>query len=219
MDKSEKKPVEAPWKTQDVLMAIPRLKQILQVSTVNNSWYRSSSQTLCLAHSPAKSLKEKSKPKNISNAFPFSSKNKRNNRTASLHTNLDFYSKTEDNTLSNKNPTEKRVQSRQRKQICIPVIQLEKSLPRNYRVRSVMINPIEVFAPEPKKKAFGCSVLDVSFPQTIFLQKKSIKKLTKQPITRDESVGIEYLNSQSSGLFSNNTLFTHYMPIFSPEIN
>ena len=217
---------EGIWRTQDVLLAIPKIQNILQVVTGKKSWNRSSSETLGVLHGTFSHTPKGRKHKIKQQDFFFTkfyNKTQRNTdrktESKQVNTSLNFYEKGDQN-LQTEN---KNARNDKRKQICIPIIKLEKSLPKNYRVRSlVLMNPPENYAPpEPKKKNSGCCVLDVSFPQTTPVKRKIPSRSNGKKILsstmRDESVGIENLNSQSSGLFSDNALFSHFVPMFYAE--
>ena len=239
----EKKPKtrENLWKTQDILLAIPKIEHFL-IKNINinthDTRYRSLSEPFYPAYSSTPATQKNKHHKKQENLFQHKfnksfvrEKNKdyKGKKTRFEENNsrirMDFF-KDEEKSFIEKSKILASHMPRmdKRKQIQIPVIKLEKNLPQNYRTRSVIISHFENKAPtEPKKKNTGCIVLEVNFPTTgpakhKFLHKAKVERNAKTAM-RDESVGIDRFYSQSSGVFSEATLTTHYMPMFSPEIN
>ena len=198
------------WRTKDILLVIPQIADILDNKSKNKKfWNRSLSQRSYIKddlnpeadkNTPKLSLKTSSMQKNQSfdsNYMKidenYQSLQGSTVKISKILPNSKFSSK------SNKKPTK-------RKQIFIPVINLEKSLPLNYKVKTLLTKRSQLpVVSIQKKKSIG-SMIEIPLPKQ--LSKKDYKALKSK--TKDESIGIEVLQSQSSGLITETGLLSRF---------
>ncbi|OMJ95992.1 hypothetical protein SteCoe_557 [Stentor coeruleus] len=207
------------WKTEEVLQVIPKIEDLLTSNLQKIQLkYRSLSESFCINNEILEkptSLKPRVShcyrrplffPNHLNNTFE---KSKKPSSRPPTCRSKNFAVQTDGN-IHKESILYARItpRIRTRKEISIPVIKLEKSLPDNRHSRTLTQNDADLF-----------KVLPFPFPLSNrkegFLKIKAKKNSTTN--TKIEGVIMDAMNTLSSGGLSQSSLMQNFVPMFSYE--
>jgi hypothetical protein len=216
--KQKQKDKASVWRTKDILLAIPKIENILKKTPKIHSYYRSISEssrfTVQTELFPLKSPIKKSPPilkSKLNQNYEFTYDNQSLTPCyTSLHLvdqNLQVESKYL-NFVYNKT---------QREPINIPVINIEKSTPRPHMHNSLTKNSGRR-KESLKHRASSSDIIETQVPKVLAQEQTCNKTRTVfKRYLHDESNNHDFLLTQSSRLITESPLTAHFFPVFPTE--
>ncbi|OMJ73016.1 hypothetical protein SteCoe_28393 [Stentor coeruleus] len=209
------------WKTEEVLQVIPKIEDLLTPNLQKIQLkYRSLSEPFCINNEILEkptSLKPRTSqcnrrplffPNHLNKTFE---KSKKPSSRPPTGRSKNFAVQTDGNTCK-ESILYARItpRIRTRKEISIPVIRLEKSLPDNRHNRTLTQNDADFFKVFPFSFPFPFSNCQERYSKT-----KTKKNSTT--CTKIEGATIDAMNTLSSGGLSQSSLMQNFVPMFSSE--